>query len=186
MTSRAFDVEVPVAAGDRLAVLLAPGATIGSRPGVEDAAALRWDGALTGRPVPQDEATRIDAELMLRADIEAGARAEPPPTLTGAQAAGAPAGEVVEQTVVQVTPGAGARVAIVRLPDEVVVDVIDGERTARMTIVGAAPQGTLRELELTCGFRRGFCVHWQNDAGTSGVYHAYRLDREGRRITSIG
>ena len=94
---RAFPAEIAVRAGDRIGVRLAPGATVGARPGPPGAAIVRWDGGLTAGPQAADATTR-EVELMLRADIEAGARPDGPRILVGARAASAPPGRPLAET----------------------------------------------------------------------------------------
>jgi hypothetical protein len=176
---RSFKAEIAVRAGDRIGVRLAPGAVIGASdtPG---ARLERWDGALTAdsQAGPGDA---IDGELMLRADIEPGGRAEGPPQLRGPAAASAPAGRRLIDTPVVLRAGRGARAVAVELPEEIAVDVVRGRRLARISVPDADPDGELLGLEPSCGpaGAHGFCLHWRNPGEPLTLLHAYRVRRDG-------
>ena len=71
---QAFPANLDVKRGDRIGVLLGPGARIGLRPSANASARL-WDGRRT--PLPET-AGALAGELLLRADVKADARAAPP------------------------------------------------------------------------------------------------------------
>ena len=181
----AFRTDVLVRRGDTIGVLLAPGATIGTRPGGGGAAALRWAGSLPYRP--EDHAgERVAGELLLRADVELGAR--PASTqVTGGRARALPAGAVLAANHVVEPEGGSVRVGVVRVGDVVAVEASrGGRRLARMALEGARPSGRLMALEVDCGFRHGFCVRWLNEGASVPVVHAYRLAPGGRAFRTIG
>lgn len=181
----AFETDVAVRAGDRIAVLLAPGAEVGVRPGAVGTAALRRDGTVPFAPQRQ-ETTGLDEELMLRADVEPGAR----PSLrevTGIRAEHAPSGSTLAAQVISPSSGGAVRVEVVRTGDVIAVDAFRGrQRLARAELAAAEPDGKLLALENGCGFRRGFCVRWLNQGDSLPVIHAYRLAPDGVGFRQIG
>ena len=76
---QAFPANLNVERGDRIGVLLGPGARIGLRPRAGARARL-WDGQRN--PLPRGS-TAVDGELLLRADVTPGARAVAPRQLSG-------------------------------------------------------------------------------------------------------
>ena len=169
----AFTGNIPVRRGDRIGVVLAPGATIGARM-TPDSSGLRWDGTLPFAPEPQGSVP-IDQELLLRVDIEADAR----PALVqvrGTRAARLPDGEVLGSQPVQLPGGEVGRVTLVQLGDRVFVDAVHGgRRLARAEVAGAAAGGRVLSFEGQCGFRNGFCLRWLNPGEGEPVIHAYSL-----------
>jgi hypothetical protein len=182
----AFAADVRVDRGDRIGVLLAPGAVIGAREGSGGAAALRWEGTLDVVPLPQSS-SRLDVELLLRADVEPGARPDLPPQLTGSRAAKAEPGRVLGQQVIQVPARGAVRVELVRVGAGIAIDAFHGRRRlARIEVPDASPTGQLRSLDGFCGYTRGFCLRWLNEDDVTLVIHAYRLARDGGAFRLIG
>ena len=183
---RAFPAEIAVRAGDRIGLRLAPGATVGARLGVPAAAIVRWDGGLTAGPQAAD-ATSPEVELMLRADIEAGARPDGPRILVGARAASAPPGAPLAETPLALPAGRAARVVVVAVEGRIALDVVAGRRLARLAVPDADPAGELLWLEQNCGRVgvRGFCLRWRNPGAESPLAHEYRVLGSGR-IKLIG
>lgn len=180
----AFEANVPVARGDRLAVLLAPGAVIGARAGSQTKV-RRWEGTLDFTPV-RNESSSLNGELMLRVDVEPGARPELTQR-TGADAADAPAGQVLKDDTVDLGRRGGARIALVSLPEGLVIDAFDGRRrVARIAVPDLRPSGQLFAFDAHCGYERGFCLRWLNDGDQIPVMHAYRLTRNGAAFRLIG
>lgn len=181
----AFSADVAVHRGDRIGVVLTAGAEIGMRASTSDSAALRWEGTLPYAPVPQSS-TRLHGELLLRADIEAGAK----PDLeqeSGRRAERAPGGESFNSELVDLPRGEVAQVDVVRVEDRIAIDVYrGGRRLARATVAGAFPTGELLAFEDDCGFRSGFCLRWLNDGDTAPIIHAYRLAAGGSALRLIG
>jgi hypothetical protein len=181
----AFETDVSVRAGDRIAVLLAPGAAVGVRLGAARTLALRRDGSVPFEP-QQRESSGLEGELMLRADIEPGAR----PALqqiTGMQAVNAPSGSTLGSLVMSPASGGAVRVEVVRTGDAIVVDGFRGrQRLARAEVAAAESDGKLLALENGCGFRQGFCLRWLNQGDSLPVLHAYRLARDGIGFQQIG
>ncbi len=181
----AFSADVAVHPGDRIGVVLTAGAEIGMRSATSGSTALRWEGTLPYAPVPQTS-TRLDGELLLRADIEAGAK----PDLeqeSGRRAARAPDGETLNSALIELPRGEVAQVDVVRVEGRVAIDVHrGGGRVARATVAGATPNGDLLAFEGRCGFRSGFCLRWLNDGDSAPVIHAYRLAPDGSTLRPIG
>ena len=181
----AFRANVPVRRGDVIGVLLGPGATVGTRAAGAGATVSRWPGGLPYRPEAR-AGTSVAGELLLRADVELGAR--PASTqVTGVRASALPAGVALAAGHVAEPAGASVRVEVVRVSGAVAVDAsLGGRRLARTVLEGARPAGELMALEVECGFRHGFCVRWLNDGASVPVVHAYRLARGGRAFRTIG
>lgn len=176
---RLIPAEIGVRAGDRIGVQLGPGAVVGAGAAGGGSKIMRWDGGLTTAPQVVD-ATEAGTELMLRADIEYGARASGPPQVTGAAAATAPAGRELGTL-----NGAGrnARVVVVAVGGEIAIDLFSGgKRLARLTVPDAAPEGELLELAQACGRvgASGFCFRWRNPGAQVPLQHAYSVAMDGR------
>jgi hypothetical protein len=183
---RAFRAEIAVRPGDRIAIRLGSGSTIGARDGSAGSSVTRWDGALT----PDSGAvggTALTGELMLRADVEAGARPAGPPQLHGSRAASAPAGRELSDVPIALPPSRAARAVVVELPGAIAVDVVTDRRLARLTIPDADPDGELVWIGQSCGPAgvAAFCLRWRNPNGAVPLLHAYRVTSRGR-IELIG
>lgn len=173
-----FETDVPVRRGDRVAVLLSPGAEIGLREAGPDTVAERWGGQVSFAPL-QLASTSVDGEVMLRADIEAGAQ----PRLeqkTGRAVAGADSGKVIDEQPIPAPTGAPVRVALVTLADGIAIDSFRGGlRRARLSLPDLEPAGHLLSLEGLCGFSHGVCLRWINPGEQDPVIHAYRVTGSG-------
>ena len=176
---QSFPADISVAAGDRIGVGLGPGATIGTvgAPGAEVA---RWDGRMTADPRPES-ATEHDVELMIRADIEFRAESGGPRQLTGNEAALAPRGIPLTQLAIELPVRGGVKVAVVRLPGMIAIDVSAGTRLARLEVPDADPDGELRHLSANCGpvVLGGFCLGWQNPGVDQALQHQYVVRQNG-------
>jgi Protein kinase domain len=181
-----FESDVQVERGDRLGVLLAPGSVIGTRAPTDDAAALRWEGALDLRPRGQSF-QRLDRELLFRADIEAGARADLPPQLSGGRAAGAPDGRLLGHVVIALSQARAVEVRLVRLRGRIALDAFRGRgRLARVAVPDADPGGRLLNLTAGCGYGKGFCLRWLNEGERLPLVHVYTFARRGTAVRLIG
>jgi hypothetical protein len=181
----AFAASIPVQPGDRIGVLLAPGAVLGARPARHGTSAVRWEGTLDFAPASQDF-ERLGEELLVRADVEYGARPETPPQRTGAAAARAPAGRRLARTAVELARRS-VRVELVEAGGAVALDAFRGERRrARIAAPDLRPGGRVLSFDGHCGYRRGVCLRWINPGETSAVVHAYRLVRGGSAFRLIG
>ena len=183
---QAFEADIPVRPQDVIGIRLAPGATVGSLPETPDASLERWDGGLTADSAAPD-GTTLDGELMLRADIEFGARPSSGGQLLGREAASAPAGTVLDETPVTLAGGQPARAVVVELPGAIAVDVTRGTRLARLEVPDADPDGEFLGIEQSCGGAgtSGFCLRWQNPDDELTLFHTYRVRHSGR-IKLIG
>ena len=173
-----FPADIGLDRGELIAVRLGPGAALGRRDG--GGGALRWEGA--GLPLPElSEAKPIGGELLVRVDVEPGATASATPQLVGRRAENAAAGEVLADTSLALSARSGARVRLVRVDGGIVVDSFRGaRRTARVTVVGADPEGELLRFDQACGYPRSVCVHWRNPDEATPLIHAYSLAPSGR------
>jgi hypothetical protein len=176
---RAFPADIGVAAGDRIGVRLAPGAVIGARTSSPRSAFARWDGGLTAGPQAVD--ATLDGELMLRVDVEFGARPGMARQLRGRQAASAPPGRRLAEVSVALLAGRTARVVVVQLARGIAIDVIRGRRLARLEVPDADPDGELLGLEQSCGpvGAHGFCLRWRNPGRELTLKHEYEVRGSG-------
>ena len=179
---RSFGVDLNVQRGDRIGVLLGPGARVGlrMRPG---ARAQRWPGIRT--PLPPSGTVR--GELLLSADARPGKRAAAPRQLTGARAAAAASGRVLGEAEVEVPETGPVTVRLVRTGRAVALDSFSGRRRlARILVSGADVRGRVADLAGICEYPGAVCLQWLNDADAEPVVHAYSLARGGRRFRVIG
>ncbi len=182
---RSFPANVGVRAGDQIGVRLAPGAHVGASSRSPRSALVRWDGGLTAWP--QAEGTTLSGELMLRVDLELGARPDAPRQLRGEAAASAPPGRRLAESHVALSSGRAARVVVVGLPGGIAIDLVSDRRITRLEVPDADRDGELRGLEQNCGQVgvRGFCLRWRNPGEEVTLVHEYRVGRNGR-IKLIG
>jgi hypothetical protein len=154
---------LPVRAGDLVGLELTPGASIGTRA-VAGASTARWLAPLEVSVRPPDARLGFDRELLLRTEYTAGAKYRPAGQLSGADAARAPAGQVLRRYGLR--PGLTAVVSRVR--GEVVVDSYRaGRRVQRLPVAGLDPSGQLVSLGITT-VRFGAPIlrlEWRNPGG---------------------
>jgi tRNA A-37 threonylcarbamoyl transferase component Bud32 len=188
-----FATDIPVSPGDRVGVVLLPGAAIGVRAG-GPAGTGRWFGPLltAGRAPSRPEGTGFDYEVLLRADIVAGVQRGLPAQLTGGAAAMAPGGRELASLNVEVPGDVVERAALVRLRDRIVLDTwIGAERVARIEVPDADVNGELVEFdpgEFADAQHEAVPVAdvhlaWMNPRARLAVEHRYAL--EARRINFI-
>ena len=156
--------DLAVAAGDRVALQVAPGAAVGirrrSRATIE-----RWVGPLIDPPRPPERpaGTGLDEELLLRVDVKPMSAAAAVGITRGNAAAEAPAGRVLATNEVDVAGGATRTVKIVSLGRVVAMDLFDGRRRLmRRTVPRADGRGRLEEVGAGRGYVR---VRWRNPGG---------------------
>jgi len=179
-----FDADVRVQRGDRIGVLLTPGAVIGARAR-EGSTALRWEGALGFTPRSK-RASRLANEILLRVDIESGAIASLS-QVSGAAAARARPGVVLDEDLVSLGRGGAVRIALVEVDDGISIDALrGGRRLARVVVPDIDPAGRLLAFEGHCGYRNGFCLRWLNEGAATPIIHAYRLAPDGGAFRPIG
>ena len=186
-----FPVDLEIARGDLVGVVLLPGASIGirARGGTTTA---RWSGPLgvAARPPSVGAGDSFDHEILLRADYVPGGRRTLPPQLTGFAAALAPAGSVLVSRQVELEGGSTVRFELVRLPDRIVVDMFDGSvRVSRLDVPDADAGGSVNEFvqgDFADAPRSGGIIvadvrlTWSNPAQVLPIEHRYAL-----RPTSI-
>jgi hypothetical protein len=126
-------------------------------------------------------------ELMLRADVEYGARVTGPRQLLGARAAEAPRGRVLSDSPLRLPVRSGVRVVVVAVSGGVAIDVFGKRRLARLEVPDADPGGELVETSANCGgaVPGGFCLRWRNPGVVLPLEHLYAV-REDGRIKFIG
>lgn len=179
-----FPAQVPVEPGDRLGVLLGPGATIGEVTGAGDQSLVRWGGALA--PDPESYGfERIEAEMRLEVEIEDGARPTPPAQLTGAVAQAAKAGRVLGSRFVDLETKGTVRVDLVRIGSVFALDAFrGGRRLARIDVPDLQPGGELLSLDsfTYCGDSHGLCLRWLNEGAAVQIVHSYRFTGKSFRL----
>jgi hypothetical protein len=156
--------QMAIAEGDRIALLVTPGAAVGLRAG-RGAGLERWFGPVLepARPPEQPTGTGLDRELLLRVDVRPGSAVPMIERLSGERAATAPAGRRVATREVDVGRGATRTVAVVVLGEAVAVDLFDGtRRLARAPLPGTDARGDLLELDAV---RDTILVRWRNPDG---------------------
>ncbi len=170
---RTFPANLNVERGDRIGVLLAPGARIGLGPR-QGARARLWDGQRN--PLPRGS-TAVDGELLLRARVTPRARAVTPPQLSGRRAAAAAPGRVLAGVEVDGEP-AGVDVRLVRVGRAIAIDSLSGSRRlARIMVPDADVRGRVLELTGTCEYPGAVCLEWLNGGDPTPRVHAYSLAR---------
>jgi hypothetical protein len=175
---RAVAAALPVEPGDLVGVELTPGSGVGVRRDTRGASIARWIGPLTIDPRAPDDP--IAGELLLRVEVEPGARAAVPGLLEGRAAAAAPAGREIDRRQVDLPDGERRAAAVVLTAGRVVVDLFDrGRRVARVPVAGADPRGRLTALD-TLG-RPLLFVRWRNPDGTA-VQREYGILSDGLRV----
>jgi hypothetical protein len=156
---------LPVAAGDRVALLMTPGSAIGIRRDAPGAQVERWLGPLLepARPPERGARSGFDHELLLRVDVAAEAGADRVAPARGAAAARAQPGRRLAERDVRIGRGQFRTVAVVVLGGGVAVDLLDGvQRVARAPVAGANGRGRLAALREGDG---SVTVRWRNTDG---------------------
>jgi serine/threonine-protein kinase len=185
-----FESELPVERGDAVGLVLAAGSRVGV---VENSGAstLRWIDPADGFYGEPDEAagTGFDYELALRAEFVAGETIDEPETLTGADAARAPRGEVRKSATVEFSePPVEVSVDLVETQDRVALDVRQGgRRTARTYIPDLLPGGQPVALEVLPAEGRdgyGAAVWWVNRNSGRLIFHFFSGTEE--RLDYVG
>jgi tRNA A-37 threonylcarbamoyl transferase component Bud32 len=190
----AFATDLEVEPGEVVAILVTPGASFGVRrsPG---AATSRWFGSLRelGYRVPTHEAgTGFDFEILLRVEYVPGARRRFPRQLTGARAAGAPQGRELRSKFLELSRSVVVRVALVKLPGHLVLDLFRGSRrAARIDVPGAESGGKLQlfapagAIDIAGGVAIpvGVRLEWLNPGGRV-VGHLYAVGAGSFRFVS--
>ena len=182
---KSFAANIAVRRGDRLGVLLAPGAVIGSRSPPPESHGIRLEGSLDYSPHPQGS-TRVDQELLFRADVEPGALPDLE-QVTGSEAKVAASGKTLAKQVIRPRSGGVVRVEAVQLGDRIALDGFrGGRRIARALVADAGIGGDLLELNAQCGYPHGFCFRWLNEGELAPVIHVYELVRDGTAFRLFG
>ncbi len=180
----AFAANVPVEAGDRIGVLLAAGASVGTRP-IAGASFRKREGTIPFDPVA-GSSERAQGELLLRVDIEPGGEPELA-QVTGRRAREVPAGDVLAELGLHLRGERETRAQVVEVEGAIALDLVRGRtRIARVDVSDADANGTLISLDGDCGFQRGLCLRWLNRGESIAVIHAYRLDRSGKQFDLVG
>jgi predicted Ser/Thr protein kinase len=177
-----FRTRLAVEAGDRIGVVLSPGASIGFSPG-GGGTTQRWMNPLGGAYGLPDlgERSGLDGEIALRADFAARERIPLPPHLTGSAAAGAPDGKVRDRASlrVDVPRRTELEVQLVEAGGKVALDVLRGSRrTLRVFIPALKPEGVPVELKTVDYPGESFGeagVWWVNPNSGRMLFHFYNL-----------
>jgi hypothetical protein len=164
---------LPVRAGDRIGVQLAPGAAIGVRRGTSGAATARWIGPLFLEPraIELGGGTGFDSEVLLRVEYTPGAPPKLPGQLSGGPARRAPAGRELASPTVE-RDGRVRRVSVVELADGIAVDLFAGSRRlARVPVPDADPEGRLLSFTVSFSTLHAFpTLRWRNADGRTVRY----------------
>src|SRR4029079_16191052 len=113
---------------------------------------------------------------MLRAEFVPGREQRQPRQLTGADAANAPAGHVIDTDALQISkPPVTVHLALVELNDSVALDLVNGgERRARMFLPQLVPGGNPLDLKRATYKGEGFGeadVWWVNPNSGRLTFH---------------
>lgn len=179
----AFAANVPVRAGDRVGLEVAPGAAIGVRSTAGGATTGRWLApvSVTPRAVERGPETGFDHELLLRLEYEPGAAATLD-RLQGRSAERAPAGRLLQTREIELRDGQHRTLAAVRLPGSIAIDLFDGrQRLARLAVTDADARGKLVQFIPFGGTLA--LLRWRNPDGRP-IVHEYTVTA--RSITPRG
>ena len=166
----AFATDLAVQRGDLVALEVEPGAGMGVVPGAR-ASTLRFMGPLRLEPARSAvETGGFDHAVELRVDYLPGGRPRRPPTLSGAPAGDAPAGQPIAEHDVELPGGHVRTIRVVRVRGTVALDLLRGDRRlTRVTVVGADRTGSLASFEAT---GPTIDVIWSNPDGRE-IPHRY-------------
>jgi serine/threonine-protein kinase len=138
-SAHTFRTDLPVDAGDRLALVVIGGSAVGLRA-TSGATTAAWSPPLRGDILPSTPGP--PGELLFRADYLPGGKQRLPTQVNGAAAARLPAGEVVRRRTVRMGTGVTVTVEAITLGGLYKLDVLRGNRrVARMDIPGLANAG---------------------------------------------
>ncbi len=180
-----FDTDVDVERGDRIALILTPGSSVGTRGGGEGAALARWVPPVAGLDNPQrGTEPRLASELLLRVGIQPGATRRVPRQLTGAEAAGAPGGRVLQRRRVPIGERPG-ELRLVRLGETLAVDaLVRGRRFARMPVPELHPRAEVNRFVAAVWSpeETGLDLFFVNEGSARVVQRGYVVNRDGFTI----
>jgi hypothetical protein len=158
--------DLAVAVGDRVGLVVTPGAAVGISERGARATIDRWFGPLLGpaRLPERPPGSGLDHELLLRVDISPQTGPVTVAPLSGARAAAARRGRRRGSRTIAVGGGEVRTVTVVALVGAVAVDLFDGtRRVARAPVRGADGRGRVVALTGAPGQIR---VRWRNPDGT--------------------
>jgi hypothetical protein len=190
----AFATDLEIEPGEVVAILVTPGASLGVR-GSRGAATSRWFGSLRefGNRLPTKGAgTGFDFEILLRVEYVPGARRRFPRQLTGTLASGAPRGLELRSKFLELSGSVVVRVALVKLPGSLVLDLFRrSRRTARIDVPGAESGGKLQLFAQAGGVAMiggvvipvSVRLEWQNPGGRV-IGHLYAVGARSFRFIS--
>lgn len=179
-----FRTNLAVRQGDRIALLVAPGAALGLRRGA--GATQRWFPPLTARG-RRDAGAGVDGEILLGVDFRAGRSRRIPRRLRGSAAANARDGSAVApRRRLVFADGRIARVGLVEAGGRVAVDLFRLEtRINRIVLPDLRAGGDLVALATTGGGSSfDLSVRWVNPG--SGRVLEHRLRAYPRRLEYRG
>ncbi|WP_372787747.1 serine/threonine-protein kinase [Paraconexibacter sp.] len=134
-----FATDLPVEAGDRLALVVVGGSAVGLRPSAAGRTAT-WSPPLRGDVRPS--APGPAGELLLRVDYVPGGEQRLPRQVSGAAAERLADGDVVLRRVIRMDNGVTVRLEVVRIGDRYALDLRrGGRRVARMDVPGLVGEG---------------------------------------------
>jgi hypothetical protein len=190
----AFATDLEIRPGEAVGILVTPGASFGVR-GSRGTTTSRWIHALQvfEYRVPTHRAgTGFDFEILLRAEYVPGARRRFPRQLTGARAAAAPRGCELRSKFLELSGSVVVRVALVKLPGRLALDLYEGSRRgARIGVPAADFDGELLLFAPVSGVAHAgipglpsaLSLEWRNPSGRV-VSHLYAVGAGSFRFIS--
>lgn len=180
--AHSFPVSLAVERGDLIGVELGPGAAIGIRE-TGGSTTQRWrtpEGGFYGSP-DLEPGTGFDYEVLLRADFVAGAEAETPKQLDGAEAARAADGRVRERAEVEISkPAATVNVELVEVGNRVALDLVRGDRRVERSFVpDLVPGGQPIDMKTYTegGEFSQVGIWWVNPNTGRTIFHFFNVSR---------
>lgn len=174
-----FVTELEAEAGDLIAVVVSPGATVGLRRAT-GATTERWTSPVGAGSGP-GERTGLDREVMLRAELDPGAVRTPPRQVTGAEAAALPAGRELAASSAKLPDGRQVRVALRLVDGRIVLDLERaGRRRSRLFVPEVDPKGRVVELKAfeSPGNASQLNFAWRNPDATKDTEQYFGLEAE--------
>jgi hypothetical protein len=174
-----FKTELRLGQGDHVGLVMWGGSGIGVRD-ASGATVNRWIPRLKGTQKPtHGKRTGFDKELLLRVDYVPGARQRTPQPLTGAAAAKAEPGKVIERTKLRYSNGRPTEIRLVGVGPRVFLEQIEqGRRTARIAVPDfVATNGESIYWEVYAEEDRpqqiGAYMEWRNEESARILNHFY-------------
>lgn len=167
-----FATDLPVEAGDRLALVVVGGSAAGLRR-AHRATTATWSPALRGDIRRQEPGPA--AELLLRVEVVAGAEQRLPRQVDGSAAARLPDGDIVLRRRIRIGDGTTVQLDVVRLGGRYALDVRRGSRRiVRMDLPELAGDGRFVDFTAVADDDReqfSVSMEWVGDASERVISH---------------